>query len=542
MEDGKTVAEPADKPTRNGYDFVNWYSGEAAYDFSTIVTADLTLTAKWKAHEYKITYELNGGTNHADNPATYTIESEDITLKAPTGPATAPVFQGWYSDKDFLNRVSPAVITKGSTGDKTFYARFGTETLKEFTVTFNVVAEANGIVLGSDSTKVNDGDKISDAQLEAAKAKIASIDEGQYEFVKLCSDAELKNEFNNNETAIKSDTTLYVLVKVKMVKVTFDTDGGSSVDPAEVPFGSTVAKPAEPTKDGYTFNGWDFDFSTAIKADTTVKAKWVEAKPYTVWVAETSKDYTASASYGQIVVYNDADNAFSVGAGDWLIVNATVKFDNIGQTYAGLCFTKTGAESADYPSLDGFYTTKTGTNSTDYYVIYKFADAGKVHFISFNNGVADGTAVAPLAGGKTVTLDNLKIVHVASDKVDTVFTKIVKEDSVTASWKDGENSSPGSYEYAPDVNFDIKAGSKLSVIYTRDAISEDYKSHYINSALGWEAAYPSKDAQTISKSIPVSEDKTVNWLHIGIQCTKSADTMTFTNVEIRVMPGMDSFN
>ncbi len=602
VEDGKTVAKPETDPAKNGYDFGGWQNGEAEYDFSAAVKSDLALTAKWTAHAYTITYELNGGTNSSDNPDKYTIESEDITLKDPTGPAAALVFQGWYSDKDFQNRVSPAVIAKGSTGDKTFYARFGAEALKEFTVTFNVVAEAGGAVLGSDSIKVNDGDKISDAQLEAAKAKIASL--GEYEYDGLYTDAALAAAFDTS-TKITADTALYVKVKaVQKFTVTFDSDGGSAVaavtvksgekaakpaDPAKdgytfkgwllgdaeynfdapvtgnitlkakweaktftvtfegleakqtVEYGNTATEPADkPTKDGFTFDGWDFDFSTPIKADTEVKAKW----GYTVWVAETSKEYTAGEKYGQIIVYNDAANAFAVGAGDWLIVSATVKFENIGQTYAGLGFTKTGAESVDYPNLDGFYTKSTGTNSTDYYVIYKFADAGKVHFISFNNSVAVGDKKDPvaLAKDKTVTLENLKIVHVASDKVDTVFTKIVKEDSVTANWKNEESGNPGAYEYAPTVNFNIKAGSKLSVIYARPEIADSYKSHYVNSVLGWEASYPDKKAQTISKSILVSENKTVNWLQIGIQCTKTDDTMTFTDLEIRVIPGMDSFN
>ena len=275
--------------------------------------------------------------------------------------------------------------------------------------------------------------------------------------------------------------------------------------------------------------------------DQTGDGTSTAAKDYTVWLSETSKVYTAGAEYGQIVLYNDADKAFSVGAGDWLIVNTTVKFENIGQTYASLGFTKTDATEASYISLNGFYTKETGTSSTDYYVIYKFSDAGKVHYVSFNNGAATGSGVNALSEGSEVTLENLKLVHVASDKVDTVFTKIVKEDSVDVAWEGGTTNA---YQYAPTVNFDIKTGSKLSVVYTRPELSDSYKSHYVNSGLGWNATYPAKDAQTISISIPVTEDKTINWLQVGIQCktADSADSITFTNLEIRIIPGMDSFN
>ena len=280
VEDGKTVAKPETDPAKNGYDFGGWYSGDAEYDFSAAVKSDLTLTAKWTAHAYTITYELNGGTNSSENPDKYTIESEDITLKDPTGPAAAPVFQGWYSDKDFQNRVSPAVIAKGSTGDRTFCAKFGTETLKEFTVTFNVVAEANGTVLGTDSIKVNDGDKISDAQLEAAKSKIASL--GEYEYDGLYTDAALAAAFDTS-AKITADTTLYVKVKaVQKFTVTFDSDGGSAVAAVTVKSGEKATKPADPAKDGYTFKGWllgdaEYNFDTPVTGDITLKAKWEEA-------------------------------------------------------------------------------------------------------------------------------------------------------------------------------------------------------------------------------------------------------------------------
>lgn len=65
--------------------------------------------------------------------------------------------------------------------------------------------------------------------------------------------------------------------------VTFDTDGGSKVDTLSVTNGKTLAAPADPTKDGYTFDGWytdealtkPFSFGiTLITEDITLYAKW----------------------------------------------------------------------------------------------------------------------------------------------------------------------------------------------------------------------------------------------------------------------------
>lgn len=66
--------------------------------------------------------------------------------------------------------------------------------------------------------------------------------------------------------------------------VSFDTDGGSTVDSQAVTSGSTATKPADPTKDGFIFGGWysdselttAYDFTTPVTADITLYAKWEE--------------------------------------------------------------------------------------------------------------------------------------------------------------------------------------------------------------------------------------------------------------------------
>ncbi|MBQ9587287.1 MAG: InlB B-repeat-containing protein, partial [Bacteroidales bacterium] len=65
-----------------------------AYDFGTAVTGDMTLTAKWTATEYTITYN---GTDEATfttaNPTKYTVETETFTLNNPT--KNGSTFAGW---------------------------------------------------------------------------------------------------------------------------------------------------------------------------------------------------------------------------------------------------------------------------------------------------------------------------------------------------------------------------------------------------------------------------------------------------------------
>ena len=73
-------------------------------------------------------------------------------------------------------------------------------------------------------------------------------------------------------------------VKSQAHRVKFDVKGGSPVDGQTPASGSTVTKPADPTREGYTFAGWytdeacteAYDFSTAVTADVTLYAKWTK--------------------------------------------------------------------------------------------------------------------------------------------------------------------------------------------------------------------------------------------------------------------------
>ena len=75
---------------------------------------------------------------------------------------------------------------------------------------------------------------------------------------------------------------------VQIYTVTFETSGGSAVDPVTVDAGSTVTKPADPMKSGHNFGGWYKDSTLQtpwnfandiVTADTTLYAKWTANPP-----------------------------------------------------------------------------------------------------------------------------------------------------------------------------------------------------------------------------------------------------------------------
>ncbi len=135
------MAKLTSLPTRTGYQFAGYYDaatgGTMYYGADGTATrtwdkaANTTLYAQWVIEGgYTIGYELDGGTNAASNPGTYTVETETITLADPT--KTGYTFGGWYSEAAFTNKVTQ--IAKGSTGNKMLYAKW---TPIKYTIKYN---------------------------------------------------------------------------------------------------------------------------------------------------------------------------------------------------------------------------------------------------------------------------------------------------------------------------------------------------------------------------------------------------------------------
>ena len=111
-------------PTKDYYDFAGWNDGTSTYNAGSTgynLASSTTFTAQWTPTTYDITYELDGGTNDGDNPATYNVTTETITLKAPTRDHDR--FDGWFTD-DGVWSDEVTEIPLGSHGDITLYAKW----------------------------------------------------------------------------------------------------------------------------------------------------------------------------------------------------------------------------------------------------------------------------------------------------------------------------------------------------------------------------------------------------------------------------------
>ncbi len=92
----------------------------------------------------------------------------------------------------------------------------------------------------------------------------------------------------NFDSSVTADITLYAKWVVEPRTVTFDSNGGSTVVPVTVDYGTAVTAPAVPTRNGYTFDGWYidsecktiYDFTTPVTANITLYAKWTYVPVY----------------------------------------------------------------------------------------------------------------------------------------------------------------------------------------------------------------------------------------------------------------------
>ena len=116
--------------------------------------------------------------------------------------------------------------------------------------------------------------------------------------------------------------TLYPVWNTNQYTITFDTNGGSEIAPITQDYGTNITAPADPTREGYTFIGWDREIPTTMPAENiTLKAKWKDIeKPTGEIIIGTNKwhEFLNKLTLGlffkdtQEVTINASDNSGTV--------------------------------------------------------------------------------------------------------------------------------------------------------------------------------------------------------------------------------------
>ena len=253
---GKKVTQPqtpATKPSPNAI-FIGWYNGSVEWDFDTVITSDITLTAKW-LNRYTVTFDTNG----ADEPIPQALYDEGDLIIKPQDPTKAESrFAGWYNGE-----IQWSFATDKVTSDLTLTAKW--TPIPTYTVTF----DSNG---GStvNPQNVRDGGFI----IETGSEKEGYRLDGWYY---ADGSEEIKWDFAHD--TVKAEITL-TAKWIAIVKVTYNIDG--VMTELVIDKGQPLAKPDEPIKDGYIFYAWTVDdtdtewnFNAPADKNMTINAKFL---------------------------------------------------------------------------------------------------------------------------------------------------------------------------------------------------------------------------------------------------------------------------
>ena len=224
-------------------------------------------------NSYMVRFNPNGGT----------VTNEYMTVSRGTNLSTLPTptkengtFNGWYTSLDFIEEVNENTIP---TGNVTYYAKWKLNAALAEVEHDNFALEVGN----TDRVMITNIELLEDYMFISNSENIVSID----------SDG-VMTALNPGTTTILIkglESNTYKTINVRVVEqineyiVTFDSNGGSTVDDMHVPKNTAIGTLPVPTKTNYDFYGWytNTDYTTEVKSDTvitkdmTLVARWIPA-------------------------------------------------------------------------------------------------------------------------------------------------------------------------------------------------------------------------------------------------------------------------
>jgi len=380
--------------TRTGYTFKGWYdnenlTGSPVTAIGDTETGNKEYWAKWEANTYTVTLNAGNVTGYTYGVGATLPTAGDMTY-------TGHTFKGWY-DNENLTGSPVTAIGNTETGNKEYWAKWE---INQYTVT---VKPENG---KADITITQDYGTAITAPADPTR-------EGY--------------QFNGWDKAFPTtmpaeNLTITAKWKVNSYTITFDTTGGSEIAPITQDYGTAIVAPADPTREGYTFIGWDMEIPTTMPAENiTLKARWKDSEKPTgeIKISENSwKAFLNNITFGlffkdtQTVTINAADNSGESVTVEYLLSNKEL--------------TKTELDGMTFTA----YTAPFGIDPDNEYIIYVRLTykAGNTDYICSDGIVLDGTSpvIKGIENGKTYC--EAQTVTIDEKYIDTV---IVNETKVT---------------------------------------------------------------------------------------------------------------
>ena len=317
-----------------GKTFLEWHdeNGQKITEIPTGSTGDRVITAYWNWPVHL--HYLDKDNNEIESATLYVSELEPGACVLPTGEKTGYDFDGWYEAQKDIGTASHKLNALSIAKKWELYGRYTAKTDVSYTVkylregdnkvlapekvvtdqTFDtevteqaadvvgytpdapsktmILDEYNKVLTFSYSANTYDYTvrhikQLPDGSYDEANAEVETLS-GKFEALAAVTAKDYGEHYPTNDADtkqnIKIEKGLTIDVKYDLDEhtLTFETNGGSAINPVTVRHGNAVARPADPTKDKYTFIGWyadpefteEYDFATVLEADKTIYAKF----------------------------------------------------------------------------------------------------------------------------------------------------------------------------------------------------------------------------------------------------------------------------
>ena len=240
------------KLERTGYTFAGWETSESTAD-------TIKCSAKWTANTYTVTFDSTGGSE-------VTTKTIDVLYSEQLGDMPVPIrtgyfFRGWYDapveGKCYGNSDGKGTSRYDKTENCTLYAQWE---INRYTITFDTAG----------------GSEIAPITQDYDTAITAPADPTREGYTFIGWDMEIPT------TMPAENMTVTAQWEINRYTITFDTAGGSEIASITQDYGTAITTPADPTREGYTFIGWDREIPETMPAENiTLKARW-EINQYTI--------------------------------------------------------------------------------------------------------------------------------------------------------------------------------------------------------------------------------------------------------------------
>lgn len=317
-----------------GKTFLEWHdeNGQKITEIPTGSTGNRVITAYWNWPVHL--HYLDKDNNEIESATLYVSELEPGACVLPTGEKTGYDFDGWYEAQKDIGTASHKLNALSIAKKWELYGRYTAKTDVSYTVkylregdnkvlapekvvtdqTFDtevteqaadvvgytpdapsktmILDEYNKVLTFSYSANTYDYTvrhikQLPDGSYDEANAEVETLS-GKFEALAVVTAKDYGSHYPTNDADtkqnIKIEKGLTIDVKYDLDEhtLTFETNGGSAINPVTVRHGNAVARPADPTKDKYTFIGWyadpefteEYDFATVLEADKTIYAKF----------------------------------------------------------------------------------------------------------------------------------------------------------------------------------------------------------------------------------------------------------------------------